>query len=594
MLLGSRVIIDWHNLGYTILGMRLGSSSPLVRLAAKLERWTGRRAYAHICVTEALKAHLIRDWGVTGKVTVLHDRPPAHFRRSTVEESHRLLSELCPRLDPPISKEWFPSYEAPHSSPFTAQGDFRNDRPALIVSSTSWTVDEDFDMLLKAAALYERRARELNEQNQEQQSQQLQRQRQLSTPMPSSSSADSLDAPGPDRSPVWSGMGIESTRDRSRRVSLTMLSSPTTLVAATRLPKLLLVVTGKGELRSRYEREIAEQERNWDWVRIRTAWLERDDYPTLLGSADVGISLHTSSSGLDLPMKVVDMLGCALPVCALGFPCLDELIQHGQNGLVFYKAEELASQLETLLAKHPQRSWLATSLAGDSFNRFPQTSASGASSPIVDSYNLPPSPSAASFSLIPSPIIGKSRHSPASDGISGGASSSITTTSRANQESWSSTWKRIIRPLLAAADAEDALKEEVSLRHRRLAKGVTLAMFRRRQGPVAAGAQKRPTLDGNGRSKSSFDDGERQGRTSSDDYDGAYPDELEGDEADRGARRNDDMIVLRRSPRSYLRRRRSVKKSSLHDSPSYAFSQVANGSGDNDGIPDIHVSAPTT
>lgn len=53
-------------------------------------------------------------------------------------------------------------------------------------------------------------------------------------------------------------------------------------------------------------------------------------------------------------MKVVDMLGCGLPVLALQFACLDELVQEGRNGLKFSNADGLSDALVSLLSEFPQ------------------------------------------------------------------------------------------------------------------------------------------------------------------------------------------------------------------------------------------------
>lgn len=170
-----------------------------------------------------------------------------------------------------MKKTWLTQYNSQTNKP-----EYRPDRPALLVSSTSWTEDEDFGLLLDACILYDQEA------------------------------------------------------------------------MTTKLPRLLLVITGKGPLKEFYEDQIDKL--CLENITIVTAWLPAEAYPQLLGSADLGVSLHLSSSGLDLPMKVVDMFGCGLPVCAVDYPVLSELVQHDKNGLTFHTSTELANHLVVTLS----------------------------------------------------------------------------------------------------------------------------------------------------------------------------------------------------------------------------------------------------
>ena len=75
-------------------------------------------------------------------------------------------------------------------------------------------------------------------------------------------------------------------------------------------------------------------------------------YPILpLIAADLGLSLHRSSSGVDLPMKIADMFGAHLPVCALDYgPVLNEVLHDGDNGVLFRNSAELATRIVDLCA----------------------------------------------------------------------------------------------------------------------------------------------------------------------------------------------------------------------------------------------------
>jgi len=292
---GCRVVVDWHNFGYTILALNMCSPQHwMVRVATLYERlfsaWAG---HGNLCVTDAMRQWLFKEWAVHAHV--LHDQPPAFFRKATVDEMHELFGRLgraeAAGLADSMWAQEDTGYEGggavtSEKTLLTFQNvdgncQVREDRPALVVSSTSWTEDEDFGVLLDALT----------------------------------------------------DLDVRIRHDED-------------------FPRILVLVTGKGPQRAMYEARMAKL--CLCKVRIRTLWLEAADYPRLLGCCDLGVSLHTSSSGLDLPMKILDMFGASMPVCAKGFKCLDELVQDGHNGLVFESSSQLTDQMHKLLRNFPK------------------------------------------------------------------------------------------------------------------------------------------------------------------------------------------------------------------------------------------------
>jgi beta-1,4-mannosyltransferase len=259
---GVRFFIDWHNLGYTLLRLRLGHWHPAIRLARWLERRDARRVDANLCVSRGLAAFLQSRFGVTN-AHVLYDRPASAFVPIERGDRERHRQALFGRLG------------------------VHGGTVGFVVCPTSWTEDEDFDVIIDAVVRLEHRIR------------------------------------------GWESAG----RER-------------------RFPDLVVLVTGDGERRAEFERRFAGLPARR--IHLRARWLEPDDYPRVVGSADLGLCLHRSSSGLDIPMKIADLFGAGVPVLALDYgACLAERVRHGDNGLLFSTAEQLADIVFDLFESYP-------------------------------------------------------------------------------------------------------------------------------------------------------------------------------------------------------------------------------------------------
>ena len=211
--------------------LSFGDWHPLVKLAKYIEAFFGPKVHAAFCVSKAMKRKLHDEWGI--EATVLYDRPTDYFRSCSDLEKYRLLQKLSVsypiELDPTRFMETVTDVGGLQD--FSVR--LKADRPGILVSSTSWTEDEDFSILFEALDQYESRFH----------------------------------------------------------------------VNSMPMPDLVCVITGRGPQKEYFRKLIDRQ--SWQHVQVIMPWLEPEDYPLMLASADLGVCLHTSSSGVDLPMKVL-------------------------------------------------------------------------------------------------------------------------------------------------------------------------------------------------------------------------------------------------------------------------------------------------
>ena len=255
---GQQMIIDWHNFGWSILALKLGEAHPFVTMSSIYEFLFAQFADAHFTVTDAMSKKLRMKVPAISPIRTLHDRPAELFQPMTETQRTMFLQRYTTLAE--------------HFDALVCG------KARLLVSSSSWTADEDFSIFLEALRDY----------------------------------------------------------------------SSTATSTQPQLPELVVAITGKGPLKGHYISEIdrLRQAGELEMVKVYTDWLSFEDYAQLLGSADLGVSLHTSSSGVDLPMKVVDMFGAGLPVLGWSkFAAWPELVTEDVNGKGFSSAEQMAAIL---------------------------------------------------------------------------------------------------------------------------------------------------------------------------------------------------------------------------------------------------------
>ena len=387
---GCQLIIDWHNLGFTMIAMALGMTNPIdqseelkgrkafiVKAATFYEKLLSQFADYNLTVT-----HMMADWlsysstpkscrptttpksnetsqtknekqntnlvtneyikfGLSPKPTVLHDRPPSFFQRTSLSNKHSLFQRYNKHFQEKLLIEKYMKYRYHMSNRFFSK-DSENQSTSVVtdlakVFDESETFSTFLDLqtnTIKEKIPYH----DWYEFSRTTGKKHLQK-----------SNGNRL------RDCYFLVTSTSWTPDEDIKLLLDALLDFENIIQKVVKEKehpppfFVVFITGKGPLKEYYESLLSRvYNPNMTFIHVLTLWLEPEDYPRLLGCCDLGISLHTSTSGLDLPMKVLDMFGAGLPVLAADFRALGELVENNVNGLTFTDKISLVKHFVTL------------------------------------------------------------------------------------------------------------------------------------------------------------------------------------------------------------------------------------------------------
>lgn len=120
--------------------------------------------------------------------------------------------------------------------------------------------------------------------------------------------------------------------------------------------RLIFVLTGSGPMKQHYSSIFRAL--NLSKISFVILWFEAGDYPKMVACCDYGISLHNSTSGVDLPIKALDYMACDVPCIAYEYTkTIKELVVSKKNGLLFKTASDLADILEQVANKEGKFAW---------------------------------------------------------------------------------------------------------------------------------------------------------------------------------------------------------------------------------------------